>query len=245
MFPVGVGNVLIKELWCSRLVLDIVIYRCQCRLVTYFCEVLELPISRKNCTMSTTIPVFVDRSVNAMYTLVIADSEKFTQKIVLGAKAFFVTPCDSLAVIANNLECIPYFKKNPITGYARSMPTSGALDRVAAANGKSCFETPTGWKFFGNLLDAGKIQLCGEESFGTGSDHIREKVRIILKIVKARISAADCFRMAFGLLWLGCKFWLSREIQLKICSKIIGNRMDAISSRGTTTKTAIQLRAMK
>ena len=55
------------------------------------------------------------------------------------------------------------------------MPTSAALDRVAAAKGKECFETPTGWKFFGNLLDAGRISLCGEESFGTGSDHIREK----------------------------------------------------------------------
>ena len=69
-------------------------------------------------------------------------------------------------MIANNLECIPYFTKNPVNGYARSMPTSGAVDRVAAAKGKECFETPTGWKFFGNLLDAGRICLCGEESFG-------------------------------------------------------------------------------
>lgn len=97
------------------------------------------------------------------------------RNMILGAKAFFVTPCDSLAVIANNLDCIPYFQKNPANGYARSMPTSGALDRVAKAKGKECFETPTGWKFFGNLLDAGRISLCGEESFGTGSDHIREK----------------------------------------------------------------------
>ena len=97
------------------------------------------------------------------------------RNMILGAQAFFVTPCDSLAVIANNLECIPYFQKNPAHGYARSMPTSAALDRVAQAKGKECFETPTGWKFFGNLLDAGRIALCGEESFGTGSDHIREK----------------------------------------------------------------------
>ena len=88
------------------------------------------------------------------------------RNMILGAKAFFVTPCDSLAVIANNLDCIPYFQKNPVNGYARSMPTSGALDRVAKARGKECFETPTGWKFFGNLLDAGRIALCGEESFG-------------------------------------------------------------------------------
>ena len=97
------------------------------------------------------------------------------RNMILGAKAFFVTPCDSLAVIANNLECIPYFQKERVVGYARSMPTSLALDRVAAARGKKCFETPTGWKFFGNLLDAGEIALCGEESFGTGSNHIREK----------------------------------------------------------------------
>lgn len=97
------------------------------------------------------------------------------RNMIIGTGGFFVTPCDSLAVIANNLECIPYFQKNPVNGYARSMPTSGAVDRVAAAKGKECFETPTGWKFFGNLLDAGRICLCGEESFGTGSDHIREK----------------------------------------------------------------------
>merc|ERR1712241_98170 len=97
------------------------------------------------------------------------------RNMILGPKAFFVTPCDSLAVIANNLEIIPYFQKNPANGYARSMPTSAALDRVAASKGKECFETPTGWKYFGNLLDAGRIALCGEESFGTGSDYIREK----------------------------------------------------------------------
>jgi len=97
------------------------------------------------------------------------------RNMILGGDAFFVTPCDSLAVIAHHLECIPYFKQRPVKGYARSMPTSGALDRVAKAKGKDCYETPTGWKFFGNLLDAGRIGLCGEESFGTGSDHVREK----------------------------------------------------------------------
>ncbi|XP_076440798.1 phosphoglucomutase-1-like [Babylonia areolata] len=97
------------------------------------------------------------------------------RNMVLGEKAFFVTPNDSLAVLANNLECIPYFKKTGIKGYARSMPTAGAVDRVAKMNGKQCYETPTGWKFFGNLMDDGRLSLCGEESFGTGSDHIREK----------------------------------------------------------------------
>ncbi|KAH7724724.1 phosphoglucomutase-1 [Aphelenchoides avenae] len=97
------------------------------------------------------------------------------RNMILGKKGFFVTPSDSLAVLAANLECIPYFKKNGVHGYARSMPTAAAVDRVAKATGKRCFEVPTGWKYFGNLMDAGLLSLCGEESFGTGSDHIREK----------------------------------------------------------------------
>ncbi|XP_013419467.1 phosphoglucomutase-1 [Lingula anatina] len=97
------------------------------------------------------------------------------RNMILGKNAFFITPSDSLAVIAANMECIPYFKKTGVRGYARSMPTAGAVDRVAKALGKEIFEVPTGWKFFGNLMDAGRLSLCGEESFGTGSDHIREK----------------------------------------------------------------------
>ncbi|KAK3697787.1 hypothetical protein RRG08_026416 [Elysia crispata] len=97
------------------------------------------------------------------------------RNMILGHKAFFVTPCDSLAVLAANLKCIPYFQKYGVKGFARSMPTSEAVDKVAEKSGMECFEVPTGWKFFGNLMDAGKINLCGEESFGTGSDHIREK----------------------------------------------------------------------
>jgi len=87
---------------------------------------------------------------------------------------FFVTPSDSLALIARHAAHIPQFK-NGLAGVARSMPTSAAVDRVAQKLGIECFVTPTGWKFFGNLLDAGKIRLCGEESFGTGGDHVREK----------------------------------------------------------------------
>ena len=97
------------------------------------------------------------------------------RNMIIGKSGFFVSPCDSLAVIAANNKTIPYFCKNRISGFARSMPTSGALDHVAKSMNLGLFETPTGWKFFGNLMDAGKIQLCGEESFGTGSDHIREK----------------------------------------------------------------------
>jgi phosphoglucomutase len=95
------------------------------------------------------------------------------RNMVLGRK-FFVTPSDSVAIIAANYSAIPYLKAG-LKGVARSMPTSAALDRVAAKLGLTCFEVPTGWKFFGNLMDAGKMSVCGEESFGTGSDHIREK----------------------------------------------------------------------
>jgi len=93
--------------------------------------------------------------------------------MILG-KGFFVTPSDSLAIIAANAHLVPGYKKG-IAGIARSMPTSEAADRVAKELGIPCYETPTGWKFFGNLMDAGKVTLCGEESFGTGSDHVREK----------------------------------------------------------------------
>jgi phosphoglucomutase len=95
------------------------------------------------------------------------------RNMVLGHN-FYINPCDSLAILAANAHLIPGYP-NGISGVARSMPTSRAADRVADALGVECYETPTGWKFFGNLLDAGKITLCGEESFGTGSDHVREK----------------------------------------------------------------------
>jgi phosphoglucomutase len=95
------------------------------------------------------------------------------RNMILGNN-FFVTPSDSLAVMAANATLIPGYK-NGLTGIARSMPTSQAPDRVAAKLGIKCYETPTGWKFFGNLLDADKATLCGEESFGTSSNHIREK----------------------------------------------------------------------
>lgn len=95
------------------------------------------------------------------------------RNMILGRK-FFVTPSDSLAILAANAHHVPAYKAG-LAGIARSMPTSQAPDRVAARLGIECYETPTGWKFFGNLLDAGKATLCGEESFGTGSNHVREK----------------------------------------------------------------------
>jgi phosphoglucomutase len=95
------------------------------------------------------------------------------RNMILG-RACFVNPSDSLAVLTANATLVPGYAEG-LAGVARSMPTSAAVDVVAKQLGIACFETPTGWKFFGNLLDAGRITLCGEESFGTGSNHIREK----------------------------------------------------------------------
>jgi phosphoglucomutase len=95
------------------------------------------------------------------------------RNLIVGRR-FIVTPSDSLAVLAANAHLVPGYARG-LKGIARSMPTSRAADRVAASLGIACHETPTGWKFFGNLLDAGLATLCGEESSGTGSDHVREK----------------------------------------------------------------------
>lgn len=120
------------------------------------------------------------------------------RNMILG-KHFFVNPSDSLALIAANATLAPGYKSG-IAGIARSMPTSAAADRVAAALGIPCFETPTGWKFFGNLMDAGKVTLCGEESFGTSSSHVREKdglwaVLFWLNILAARQQSVEAIVM--------------------------------------------------
>ena len=111
------------------------------------------------------------------------------RNMILG-RGIYVTPSDSLAVLAANAHLAPGYAAG-LKGVARSMPTSRAVDRVAAARGLPCYATPTGWKFFGNLLDAGRVTLCGEESAGTGSDHVREKdglwaVLLWLNILAAR-----------------------------------------------------------
>ena len=117
------------------------------------------------------------------------------RNMILGCN-FYVSPSDSLAVLTANAHLAPGYAKG-IAGVARSMPTSAAADRVAQDLGIECFETPTGWKFFGNLLDAGRATICGEESFGTGSNHVREKdglwaVLLWLNILASRkCSVAD------------------------------------------------------
>src|SRR5690606_33374691 len=95
------------------------------------------------------------------------------RNMIMG-RGIYVSPSDSIAFLAANARLVPGYATG-LKGVARSMPTSAALDRVADALGIPCHETPTGWKFFGNLLDAGMVTLCGEESFGAGSDHMREK----------------------------------------------------------------------
>lgn len=96
------------------------------------------------------------------------------RNMIYGAGAF-VSPGDSVAIIAEYANSIPYFVRNGVNGLARSMPTSGAIDLVAKEHNLNCYEVPTGWKFFCSLFDAKKLSICGEESFGTGSDYIREK----------------------------------------------------------------------
>ena len=121
------------------------------------------------------------------------------RNMILG-KHFFVTPSDSLAIIAANAKLIPAYQQG-LAGVARSMPTSGAVDRVAKKLNIPCYETPTGWKFFGNLMDADKVTLCGEESFGTGSNHVREKdglwaVLCWLNIIAAKKQSVEKIVMA-------------------------------------------------
>ncbi|MBM3626121.1 MAG: alpha-D-glucose phosphate-specific phosphoglucomutase, partial [Alphaproteobacteria bacterium] len=116
------------------------------------------------------------------------------RNLIIG-RSRFVTPSDSLAILAANATIAPGYRRG-IAGIARSMPTSGAADRVAERLGVPLYETPTGWKYFGNLLDAGLVTICGEESAGAGSDHVREKdglwaVLFWLDILAARKESVD------------------------------------------------------
>ncbi|MGJ8621935.1 MAG: alpha-D-glucose phosphate-specific phosphoglucomutase [Yoonia sp.] len=123
-------------------------------------------------------PIWAKDLMDRMYSKAAPDfgvaSDGDGDRNMIVGKGAYVTPSDSLALLTAKAHLAPAYKDG-LAGVARSMPTSRAVDRVAASLGIDCFETPTGWKFFGNLLDAGKVTLCGEESAGTGSDHVREK----------------------------------------------------------------------
>jgi phosphoglucomutase len=157
----------------------------------YAVEILEnrLGAAKGTCVNATPLPDFggMHPDPNPTWAKVLmdemfgADAPDFgaasdgdgDRNMVVG-RGIYVSPSDSLAVLAANAHLAPGYKAG-LKGVARSMPTSAAADRVADALGIGKYETPTGWKFFGNLLDAGRATLCGEESFGTGSDHVREK----------------------------------------------------------------------
>ncbi|THD27667.1 Phosphoglucomutase [Fasciola hepatica] len=164
----GVTGPYIKEIFCKRLGMPV-----SCALkaeplvdfgrghpdpnLTYAADLVQAVIDDKSVSFAAAFDGDGDRNM------------------LIGQRGFFISPCDSLAVIADNAMSIKYFQQTGLRGCARSMPTSRALDRVCMAKNIPYFEVPTGWKFFGNLMDAKMCSLCGEESFGTGSDHIREK----------------------------------------------------------------------
>jgi len=148
-------------------------------------------------------PIWAKELMDCMYSDTAPDfgaaSDGDGDRNMIVGKSCYVSPSDSLAVLADLAHLAPAYSAG-LAGVARSMPTSGAADRVAEAKGIPSFETPTGWKFFGNLLDAGKVTLCGEESAGTGSNHVREKdglwaVLLWLNILaEKRISVAELLK---------------------------------------------------
>jgi phosphoglucomutase len=157
----------------------------------YACEILEERLGAPHGSVINALPLedfggghpdpnltYASDLVELMYgvsppALGAASDGDGDRNMILG-RAFFVTPSDSVAVLAAHAHLVPGYRDG-LAGVARSMPTSAALDAVARSLGISCYETPTGWKFFGTLMDAGRVTICGEESFGTGSSHVREK----------------------------------------------------------------------
>lgn len=154
------------------------------------------------------------------------------RNMIMG-RGIYITPSDSLAVLAANAKLVPAYRAG-LKGVARSMPTSRALDRVAQKLGLECYETPTGWKFFGNLLDAGKATICGEESAGTGSDHIREKdglwavlfwLNILAVTRKSVAEIMDLHWREFG------RNYYSRHDYEAIDTTVANELMDALRSK--------------
>lgn len=154
------------------------------------------------------------------------------RNMIMG-RGIYITPSDSLAVLAANAALVPAYRAG-LKGVARSMPTSRAIDRVAQAQGLKCYETPTGWKFFGNLLDAGRVTICGEESAGTGSDHVREKdglwavlfwLNILAESGKSVSELMRAHWKQFG------RNYYSRHDYEAIDSKIANDLMDALRAK--------------
>ncbi|MGA2042259.1 MAG: alpha-D-glucose phosphate-specific phosphoglucomutase [Roseiarcus sp.] len=170
------------------------------------------------------------------------------RNLILG-RGIFVTPSDSLAMLAANAHRVPGYARG-LAGIARSMPTSAAADRVAAKLGIKCYETPTGWKFFGNLLDAGLATICGEESSGTGSNHIREKdglwaVLLWLNILAVRrISVLDLAREHWSL--YGRNYYARHdydEVDLAAANGLMTALRDRLAGLPGTRHGALTIRA--
>ncbi len=167
------------------------------------------------------------------------------RNLIIGRNQF-VTPSDSLAMLAANAHLAPGYARG-LAGIARSMPTSAAADRVAARLGIKCYETPTGWKYFGNLLDAGMATICGEESAGTGSDHVREKdglwaVLLWLNILaRRRQSVADIVRghwRDFG------RNYYSRHDYEEVDAEAAGDLMKSLREQMKTLPGSNRVKAM-
>lgn len=156
------------------------------------------------------------------------------RNIIMGQN-MYVAPSDSLAALTANAHLAPAYAEG-LKGVARSMPTSGAVDRVAKGLGIPCYETPTGWKFFGNLLDAGKATLCGEESAGTGSDHVREKDGLWAVLLWLNIVAATGKSVRQIMLdhWAkyGRNFYSRHDyegLEVKVANRLMNELRDSVS----------------
>lgn len=168
------------------------------------------------------------------------------RNMIYGANSF-VSPGDSLAIISHHAKLIPYFQKQGVYGLARSMPTSGAVDRVAKAQGLQSYEVPTGWKFFCNLFDEKKMSICGEESFGTGSNHIREKdglwavvawLNIIAGVAKQKPNETPSIGSIQNEFWqtYGRTFFTRYDyenVDSEGANKVVGTLSDLVANRDT------------
>lgn len=177
-------------------------------------------------------PVWAKGLMDAMYAMDAPDfgaaSDGDGDRNMIVGKGCYVTPSDSLAVLAANAHLVPGYAGG-LKGVARSMPTSRAVDRVAEAMGLPCYATPTGWKFFGTLLDAGLATLCGEESAGTGSDHVREKDGLWAVLLWLNILAVRKHSVAEVMAAHWAKFgrtYYSRHDYEAIDSQIAGQLME-------------------